>query len=71
MMFVVLGVWIGPVAHMHGMGGGLGLCDLRRKLVLTLDGGGGGDAQGKQHDKKRRERAQGPYSLDYSADFHY
>lgn len=69
MGFVFVGL-IGCVVTMLRMGGDLGLCRLRRQLVLTFDRGGGGDTQDKQHDKKRGKHAQSLYRADDSADFH-
>lgn len=62
--------WDLPTVHVLRMRGGLGLCGLGRQLVLTLDRGGGDDAQGKQQDKQCGERAHALYRVDDSADFH-
>ncbi len=69
MLFVFVGLF-GNMVTMLRMRGDLGLCRLRCQFVLTLNGGGGGDAQSKQHNKKRGERAHTFHRVDDSADFH-
>lgn len=69
MFFVFVGLF-GNMVIMLRMRGDLGLCGLGRQLVLALNGGGGGDAQSKQHNKKRGEHAHTIHRVDDSADFH-